>query len=188
MSDQRNFPFSSQNVRIVDKSYCFCMLEHPPKRCCSPAGNSSATFSEIVSLPPPHTHTHAHTLSLTENYTIKIKANMYSLCHHECQSTGDLFIYLFLALSHPSASTWLKPVGFLYAHASAASVKRFASEHNMHQWLHFSSQTEAARRQCGKDHLKIYHLSLGLLFIVAYCFSCCSVSILPINLKQLNYF
>lgn len=185
MSDQRNFPFSSQYVRIVDKSYCFCMLEYPPKRCCSPAGNSSATFSEIMfSLPPTHTHIHAHTLSLTENYTIR-KKSKYVLTLSPWMPEYRWFIYLFIFGSITSVC--------LDSNQLVSSTRM----RPLQVWKDLRPNT-----MCISDyifHLKLklpgdsveeimYHLSYGLLFIVAYCFSCCSVSILPINLKQLNYF
>lgn len=56
-----------------------------------------------------------------EAYTVNTSSpHVYSLCHHECQNTGDY--YFFLLLSYPSASTWHKPVGLSSAHAFPPQV------------------------------------------------------------------
>lgn len=48
----------------------------------------------------------------------------------------SIFLFFFLARSHPSASTWYKPVGVLNAHAFPASVKKMFLRLVRHQQEH----------------------------------------------------
>lgn len=115
----------SQRARTEDKSHRFCLLDNPHK---------DAAAARDPKNPHGQIHTHTHTLSREILYTKKCK---YALTVSPWMPKYRwLFYFIFLARSHPSASTWYKPVGFLNAHAFPASVKKMFLRLVSHQQEH----------------------------------------------------
>lgn len=166
----------------INRTVSACWNIHP-KDAAAPLEIHPPRFSEIMFSPPRHTHMHTPSLSLRT--TRSKKANMYSRCHHECQSTGDLFIYFGSITSvclDLTQTSWSPLRACVRCKCEKICVRTQCASVITFFIANWSCQATVWKRS-----VKIYHLSLGLLFIVVYCFSCCSVSILPINLKQVNY-